>query len=154
MCVFMSVSVHFSNVGGAPWKQKYLRLMMGPWALARRIFPQARGSDSATRQRGAASSQPTRVGHWAPDDNYKYFLLTINEVQGFISLSNHSTYGSHFTEEETELRELRPKVLVLYCLLSDIAEPSLASGNWNFLEPSIGVSLFSSTVLCLHLSPT
>ena len=30
--------------------------------------------------------QLTQVGHWAPDKNNKHFLLTINEVPGFISL--------------------------------------------------------------------
>lgn len=54
----------------------------------------------------AASSQPTEVGHRAPPyNNNKYYLLTINEMPGFISLNPHDTYCSQFTEE-TELERL------------------------------------------------
>lgn len=52
-------------------------------------------------------SQPTQAGHWAPDTNDKYYLLTINEVPGFIYFNPHKTYCSHFTEEETELRGVK-----------------------------------------------
>ena len=137
----------FSNGGRGPWGQQYLRLTkvtMGPWEFARRTFSQAWGSDSATRWGWAAFFQLTRVGHWAPDKNNKYCLLTINEVPGFISLILTTLLLSFYRGGDRT--QVRTQILVLYWLQNDIREPSLAPGIWDFLKLSTGVSL----ILCSH----